>query len=193
MVNSRLTISSSCSIEKKLFFIQIFSETLHFFSFLHFIYIDGIVIYSKGKKMVNKVEIDLTPYFIGCNIIKEPATKVFVETKEFQKNWKQLGFNEDDLRLLEYELIQNPKIGAVIKGTGKLRKMRFSFENRGKSSSVRICYVDYETYSQIYLITVYAKNEKDTLSKEECTAIKKLISMIEINLKNKKEAYHGCI
>ena len=72
-------------------------------------------------------------------------------------------------------------------------KMRFSFENRGKSSSVRICYVDYETYSQIYLITVYAKNEKDTLSKEECAAIKKLISMIEINLKNKKEAYHGCI
>ncbi len=143
--------------------------------------------------MVNKVEIDLTPYFIGCNIIKEPATKVFVETKEFQKNWKQLGFNEDDLRLLEYELIQNPKIGAVIKGTGKLRKMRFSFENRGKSSSVRICYVDYETYSQIYLITVYVKNEKDTLSKEECTAIRKLISMIEINLKNKKEAYHGCI
>ena len=185
MVNSRLTISSSCSIEKKLFFIQIFSETLHFFSFLHFIYIDGIVIYSKGKKMANKVEIDLTPYFIGYNIIKEPATKVFVETKEFQKNWKQLGFNEDDLRLLEYELIQNPKIGAVIKGTGKLRKMRFSFENRGKSSSVRICYVDYETYSQIYLITVYAKNEKDTLSKEECTAIRKLISMIEINLKNK--------
>lgn len=192
-MNYRLTISSSCSIEKKIFFIQIFSETLHFFSFLHFIYIDGIVIYSKGKKMANKVEIDLTPYFIGYNIIKEPATKVFVETKEFQKNWKQLGFNEDDLRLLEYELIQNPKIGAVIKGTGKLRKMRFSFENRGKSSSVRICYVDYETYSQIYLITVYAKNEKDTLSKEECTAIRKLISMIEINLKNKKEAYHGCI
>lgn len=193
MVNSRLTISSSVSIEKKIIFHSDFSETLHFFSFLHFIYIDGIVIYSKGKKMANKVEIDLTPYFIGCNIIKEPATKVFVETKEFQKNWKQLGFNEDDLRLLEYELIQNPKIGAVIKGTGKLRKMRFSFENRGKSSSVRICYVDYETYSQIYLITVYAKNEKDTLSKEECTAIKKLISMIEINLKNKKEAYHGCI
>lgn len=143
--------------------------------------------------MEKKVEIDLTPYFIGCNIITEPATKVFVETKEFQKNWKHLGFNEDDLRLLEYELIQNPKIGAVIKGTGKLRKMRFSFENRGKSSSVRICYVDYETYSQIYLITVYAKNEKDTLSKEECAAINKLISMIEINLKNKKEAYHGRI
>ena len=41
--------------------------------------------------MANKVEIDLTPYFIGYNIIKEPATKVFVETKEFQKNWKQGG------------------------------------------------------------------------------------------------------
>lgn len=40
--------------------------------------------------MANKVEIDLTPYFIGYNIIKEPATKVFVETKEFQKTGSSL-------------------------------------------------------------------------------------------------------
>ena len=133
--------------------------------------------------MVNKVEIDLTPYFIGCNIIKEPATKVFVETKEFQKNWKQLGFNEDDLRLLEYELIQNPKIGAVIKGTGKLRKMRFSFENRGKSGSARVAYVDFVVYEKIYLITVYQKNEKENLSQAERNNIKRVIEFLDKQLK----------
>lgn len=62
------------------------------------------------------------------------------------------------------ELLSNPSGYPVIKGTGGLRKIRFSFENEGKSGGVRVCYVDFVVEETIYLITVYPKSEKDNLS-----------------------------
>ena len=53
-----------------------------------------------------------------------------------------------------------------MRGTGGVRKMRFAFEHRGKSGSIRIIYVDFEVYEKIYLITAYPKNEKENLAVE---------------------------
>lgn len=106
----------------------------------------------------------------------------FVETREFTKNWQVLGFTDKDLARLQAELLENPKLGPVIQGTGSLRKMRFSYPNRSKRDSVRVCYVDFPSYNLTFLITVYAKNEKDTLSKQECNEIKKFIALIENEL-----------
>lgn len=50
-----------------------------------------------------------------------------------------------------------------MQGTGGLRKVRFALENRGKSGSVRVVYVDFVVYETIYLITAYTKNEKTIL------------------------------
>lgn len=49
-------------------------------------------------------------------------TKTFIQTFEFTRNWERLGFTDDDLRRLEWEIMKNPKAGSVIRGTGKLRK-----------------------------------------------------------------------
>ena len=120
-------------------------------------------------------------------------TRTFIQTNEFVRNWERLGFTDDDLRKLELELLQKPCVGSVIKGTGKLRKMRFAFQNRGKRGSVRICYVDFAPYKAIYLITVYPKNEKDNLTKEECNEIKKLIELLEHNLQQGGVFHEECI
>lgn len=109
--------------------------------------------------------------------------RTFIQTREFSKNWDKLGFVDDDLRELENQIMMNPKQAPVIPGTGKLRKMRFALQNRSKRDSVRICYVDFDIYEIVYLITVYPKNEKDTISKQECNNIKKMIYTIEINLR----------
>lgn len=112
-------------------------------------------------------------------------TRTFIQTDEFLKNWEELGFTDDDLRRLEYAIMKEPKIGAVIPGTSKLRKMRFAYENRGKSGSTRVCYVDFLVYDTVYLITAYAKNEKENLTKAECNEIKKLINILEKGLREK--------
>lgn len=108
--------------------------------------------------------------------------RTFIQTQEFTKNWERLGLNDEDLRKLELEIMENPSNAPVIKGTGRLRKKRFAINNKGKSGSTRVCYVDFVIKEIIYLITVYPKNEKDNLSLEERRAIKKLIDELEDSL-----------
>ena len=110
-------------------------------------------------------------------------TKTFIQTNEFSRNWEELGFDDEDLRKLELEIMKNPQIGPVIRGTGKLRKMRFSFPDRGKSGSVRVCYVDFVIQEAIYLVTVYSKKEKDNLTQTERNNIKKMIQLLVVSLK----------
>lgn len=109
-------------------------------------------------------------------------TRTFIQTAEFVKRWENLGFTDEDLRRLELEILKDPKVGKVIRGTGKLRKMRFAFTNEGKSGSTRICYVDFTVKRTVYLITVYSKNEKDNLTKAERNSIKKMIDILENKL-----------
>lgn len=106
----------------------------------------------------------------------------FVMMPVFDKQWREMGLDDDDLQRLQIELINNPQIGKVIKGTGKLRKMRFALPNRGKSGSSRVLYVDFVLAETIYLIFAYPKNEKDNLSDKERNEIKKLIEKLEQSL-----------
>ena len=105
-------------------------------------------------------------------------TRTFIQTDEFVKQWEKLGLTDEDLRKLELEILKNPQAGPVIRGTGGLRKLRFAHENKGKSGSTRICYVDYVIYETVYLITAYAKSEKDNLTEAECNEIRKVILAI---------------
>ena len=106
-------------------------------------------------------------------------TRTFIQTFEFSRNWDGFGLTDDDLRRLELQILENPKAAPVIPGTGGLRKIRFSFHDRGKRSGLRVCYVDFVLLETIYLITVYSKQEKDDLSKKECRQIGYMITQLE--------------
>lgn len=106
----------------------------------------------------------------------------FVELPIFRTRWKELGLNDADLLRLQNELLADPKTGAVMQGTGGVRKMRFAFEHQGKSGSSRVIYVDFEIYEKIFLITAYAKNEKDNLTKEERNELKQLMDILKEQL-----------
>ncbi len=100
----------------------------------------------------------------------------------FDKQWEAMGLNDDDLKELQEQLLKNPQLGSVVKGTGGLRKVRFALPRQGKSGSARVVYVDFVMAETLYLIYAYPKNEKDNLTKEECNSIKKLIQEIERTL-----------
>ena len=93
-----------------------------------------------------------------------------------------MGLTDDDLQKLQEQLLKNPQLGAVIQGTGGLRKMRFALPGRGKRGSCRVLYIDFVVAESIYFIFAYPKNEMDNLSKQERNNIKKLIEQIEKNL-----------
>ena len=108
--------------------------------------------------------------------------RTFIELPIFRSRWNDLGLNDTDLRRLQIELLADPKVGAVMQGTGGVRKMRFAFEHQGKSGGVRVIYVDFEIYEKIYLLTAYTKSEKENLTKEERNEIRKLITVLEKQL-----------
>lgn len=106
-------------------------------------------------------------------------TREFIMTPEFDKQWKAIGLTDKELKALQEELTIIPTKGDIIQGTGGLRKIRVAFDNRGKSGSGRVCYVDFAAFEKIYLITAYTKNEKENLSKEERKSIKLLVEVLK--------------
>lgn len=105
--------------------------------------------------------------------------KEFIILPEFDKQWKAMNLTDDDLRRLEDLILENPELGDVMQGTGGLRKLRFSFSDRGKSGSSRICYINIVRKEKIFLITAYPKNVKDNLSKAERNNIKQLVEILK--------------
>lgn len=109
-------------------------------------------------------------------------TRTFIQTQEFSRRWDELGLDDDDLRRIELDIMNNPEKYPIMKGTGGLRKARISLDNKGKSGGARVCYVDFAFVETIYLITVYGKKEKDNLSKAERGEIKKAIGVLKTTL-----------
>ncbi|WP_293686003.1 type II toxin-antitoxin system RelE/ParE family toxin [Phascolarctobacterium succinatutens] len=105
--------------------------------------------------------------------------KEFIILPEFDKQWKAMNLTDDDLRRLEDLILENPELGDVMQGTGGLRKLRFSFSDRGKSGSSRVCYINIVRKEKIFLITAYPKNVKDNLSKAERNNIKQLVEILK--------------
>lgn len=99
----------------------------------------------------------------------------FIETTEFQSRWKNLGMTDDDLRELQNYLMEHPDVAPMIQGTGGLRKLRWAREGKGKSGGLRTIYIDMRSSAQIYLVTVFGKDEKDDLSPAEKKLMKAFV------------------
>lgn len=68
----------------------------------------------------------------------------------------------------------NPKSGDVIKGSGGVRKIRWTGSGHGKRGGARIIFYSAEL-DYVYLMTIYAKNQRVDISAKELRAIKELI------------------
>ncbi len=102
----------------------------------------------------------------------------FVYVPTFEKSWKQLNLSEKDLRVLENIILEKPDIGEVIQGTGGLRKMRFAIDNRGKSHSIRILYIDFSYYEKTYFLFAYPKNELENITDKQKQIFKTMIHIL---------------
>ncbi|MHB1035186.1 MAG: hypothetical protein ACYC35_10465 [Pirellulales bacterium] len=113
----------------------------------------------------------------------------FIEATVFTKRWEALGLDDDrDLTTLQLCIMSSPTGAPVIKGTGGLRKLRFSppEANVGKSGGLRVCYVYFEEYGIVFLVYVYTKHEKDDLGAGERNAIREYIQRERLALSRRQ-------
>jgi hypothetical protein len=72
----------------------------------------------------------------------------------------------------------------VLQGTGGLRKLRWAAGGRGKSGGVRLVYYYYDQDMPLFMITLFAKNEKSNLSRTERNELGKLTAVLRAVYKN---------
>lgn len=103
----------------------------------------------------------------------------FVETRVFTDRWHS-RHNDESLRLLQNDLLDNPDLGKAIPGCSILRKLRWGDEsrNKGKRGGVRVIYVHTPEAGRIDLITVYGKDERDDLTKEQVKQLCRLARLL---------------
>ena len=87
-----------------------------------------------------------------------------VELPEFIKRAKAVMSDAEREHAITF-IATNPEAGMAL--GGGLRKVRISRDGGGKSGGFRTIYVFGGTHMPIFLITVFAKNEKANLSKAE--------------------------
>lgn len=87
------------------------------------------------------------------------------------------GIPDEAYRALQRELLRNPGHGNVIPRTGGFRELRWEDQRRGKGrrSGLRIIYYVLASARQIWFFSIYAKNEADDLTAEQCRRLRSAI------------------
>ncbi|MEJ2535154.1 MAG: type II toxin-antitoxin system RelE/ParE family toxin [Gammaproteobacteria bacterium] len=86
----------------------------------------------------------------------------FVESASFSRRVARY-LSEADQQFLQTKLLENPRSGLVIRGSGGVRKLRWRTAGRGKQGGLRVIYVVDWSKKQILMLTIYAKNEQDDI------------------------------
>jgi hypothetical protein len=85
---------------------------------------------------------------------------------------------DDEYRRLQEVLLTNPEAGTVMPGTGGFRKTRWRDPRRGKGSrgGLRVIYYHFANDAQVWLMTLYDKDELTDLTPAAKRALRAAIN-----------------
>lgn len=111
---------------------------------------------------------------------------VFVELPAFSRH-RSHYLDDAAFAALQQALLKDPDAGAVVQGTGGLRKMRFADSRRRKGTrgGLRIVYYWWSDGRQFWLYTLYDKDEIDDLTPPERAALR---AMLKAELETRRPA-----
>ncbi len=87
--------------------------------------------------------------------------------------------SEDEYSGLQGVLLRNPEAGKVVPGSGGMRKVRWAMRGKGKSGGVRVIYYFKKLDNQIWLLTIYGKNEAENIPAHVLREIAKEIANVQ--------------
>ncbi len=102
-----------------------------------------------------------------------------IETQIFTQRVREI-LDDEEYRALQNALVLNPESGKIIPGSGGIRKMRWSGSGRGKRGGARVIYYWFKEQDNLLMLLIYAKKEKDDLTKVQLRVLK---SIVESELK----------
>ncbi len=99
---------------------------------------------------------------------------VIIETSVFTRQAQRVLSN-DEYRQLQFELVTRPEAGALIPGSGGLRKVRWSVQGRGKRGGARVIYYWAVGRDQLLMLLIYPKNVQDDLTPGQLKLLRQIV------------------
>ena len=99
------------------------------------------------------------------------------ELPEYIRKVEKLLSVTERLDIVNY-LAAHPKAGDLVEGTGGIRKLRWGRGSQGKSGGVRVIYYFHNEAMPLYLLTLFAKNERANISKAERNELAELVELL---------------
>jgi len=92
----------------------------------------------------------------------------FVEAPAFMR-FRDDYLDDDGFAELQRYLASNPEAGDMVPGAGGIRKLRWKDSRRGKGrrGGLRVIYYCFLSEQEIWLLTLYDKDEAADLTKDE--------------------------
>lgn len=115
--------------------------------------------------------------------------QVVVEMPEFERCAKRLGVTEEERTGIVDFIAANPEAGDEISGTGGARKIRFASQKKGKGKSGGYRVITFFSGAEIpvFLLSIYAKGQKDTLTAKEKNALRTVLNLLADAYKERKK------
>ena len=105
--------------------------------------------------------------------------RVFVSLPSFWTDWTASGLSDDDLAVLETLLLRDSEAGNIVRETAGIRKIRFAKPGTGKSSGVRVFYLDLKSKGTLYFLAVIEKNDRENLAKSDRNELAALVRILK--------------
>jgi hypothetical protein len=87
--------------------------------------------------------------------------------------------SENECKAVIEMIARDPRAGDLIPGSGGVRKVRIALEGRGKSGGARLIYYYHNDAWPVLLLEVFAKNEKENLSKAQVNTLARLVTELK--------------
>ncbi len=99
-------------------------------------------------------------------------------TRTYERAIRKL-LGEEARREMEESIVAAPDAAPVIRGTGGIRKLRWAGSGRGKRGGIRTIYFYHAGPSAIYLLTAYAKSDREDLTPADTRALSRMVAGIK--------------
>lgn len=105
-----------------------------------------------------------------------------IETSAYLSAAKNAGMSDDERSAVVDLIAANPQAGEIMPGCGGARKLRYAKPGKGKSGGYRV--ITYFAGDDVpaFLLTVFGKGEKVSLSQGERNALASLTKTLKSTL-----------
>lgn len=98
----------------------------------------------------------------------------FLETSVFTRAVAEL-MDDEGYRSLQLDLLLRPELGSTIRGSGGLRKLRWSLKGKGKRGGIRAIYFWDAASETFYMLSIYRKSAQEDLTAQQRKVVSRLV------------------